>query len=210
MANQLHTSVLHSWQGEDDPARLDTATINLQTDHLTAHGTSRTDSYAVSWALTTAEGWVTRRLTATVHGDGWSRHLQLERTDDGVWSSEVQTAGACDFPAPGIEDPAALAGALDCDLGLCPVTNSMPILRLNLLSTDNAPADETELTMAWVDVPSLRVVAGKQVYSQVRPPTDGRDAVVLYSSANRGFTAELTVDRDGVVVDYPGLAKRIR
>lgn len=210
MDNPLHTSVLHSWRGEDDPTRLDNATINLEANHLTAHGTSRTDNYALSWSLTTAEGWVTSRLTATVHGHGFSRHLELERTDDGVWSSTVQSAGECGLPEPGIEDAAALAEALDCDLGLCPVTNTMPMLRLNLLSETGAPADETALTIAWVEVPSLRVLANRQVYSQVSPSRDGEPATVLYSSASRGFTAELVVDRDGVVVDYPGLAKRIR
>ena len=210
MANPSHTSLQHSWQGEDDPDRLDTATINLETDRLTAHGTSRTADYAVSWALATTSGWVTQRLTVTVHGQGWSRHLELVRSDDGHWSSETQTSGTIDLPEPGIADPDELAAALDCDLGLCPVTNTMPILRLNLVSDDVAPVDETELTMAWVEVPSLRVIPSTQVYSHVRSARPDSPALVLYSSGNRGFTAELTVDADGVVVDYPGLARRIR
>lgn len=209
MGNQLHTSLLHSWQGVDDPARLDTATINLESDHLTAHGTSRTDSYAVSWALTTVEGWVTRRLTVTVHGNGWSRHLELERADDGAWSSEAQSSGESGLPEPGLADASLLAGALDCDLGLCPVTNTMPVLRLGLHSPELAPADETEMAMAWVEVPSLRVVPSRQVYSQVRAASAERDGVVLFSSDSRGFTAEISVDPDGIVTDYPGLATRI-
>ena len=209
MANPTHTSLQHSWQGEDDPARIDTATINLETDRLTAHGTSRTADYAVSWALATTLGWVTQRLTVTVHGQGWSRHLELTRSDDGVWSSETLSSGDTDLPKPGIADPEGMAGALDCDLGLCPVTNTMPILRLNLVSGDGAPVDETALTMAWVEVPSLRVIPSEQVYSQVRSAREGAPAMVLYSSGNGGFTAELTVDDDGVVVDYPGLARRI-
>jgi uncharacterized protein len=210
MENQLHTSLLHSWQGIDDPARLDSATINLEPGRLSAHGTSRTDSYALSWALTTTEGWVTRRLTATVHGHGWSRHLELERDDDGVWTSRSHSAGECDLPAPGIEDTALLTGALDCDLGLCPVSNTMPILRLNLHSEELAPVDETSMTMAWVEVPSLRVLPSGQMYSQLRAADPDRNGVVLFSSDNHGFTAELQIDREGIVVEYPGLATRIR
>ena len=210
MANPAHTSLQHSWQGEDDPDRLDTATINLETDRLTAHGTSRTADYAVSWALATTSGWVTQRLTVTVHGQGWSRHLVLARSEEGEWSSDSHSSGDTSLPEPGIADPKALAAALDCDLGLCPVTNTMPILRLNLLSGDAAPVDETELTMAWVEMPSLRVVPVRQVYSHVRSAREDGPAMVLYSSGNGGFTAELTVDDDGVVVDYPGLAMRIR
>ena len=210
MANPPHTSLQHSWQGDDDPDRLDTATINLETGRLTAHGTSRTADYAVSWALATKPGWVTQRLTVTVHGQGWSRHLALVRSDDGTWSSATHSSGDTRLPAPGITDPDGLAGALDCDLGLCPVTNTMPILRLNLVSGAAAPVDETALTMAWVEVPSLRVVPITQVYSHVRAARGDSPAMVLYSSGNGGFTAELTVDDDGVVIDYPGLAKRIR
>lgn len=210
MGNQLHTSLLHTWQGIDDPGRLDSATINLEPGRLSAHGTSRTDSYALSWALTTTDGWVTRRLTATAHGHGWSRHLELERHDDGGWSSTSSSSGECDLPAPGIEDAALLAGALDCDLGLCPVTNTMPILRLNLHSEELAPADETSMVMAWVEVPSLRVMRSGQMYSQLRAANSDHNGVVLFSSDNHGFTAELQVDQEGIVVDYPGLATRIR
>ncbi|MHA7154011.1 putative glycolipid-binding domain-containing protein [Arthrobacter sp. TMN-50] len=209
MAHPLHTSLQHSWQGEDDPGRLDTATINLEADRLTAHGTSRTADYAVSWALATASDWVSHRLTVTVHGQGWSRHLELVRSDEGVWSSETLSSGDADLPEPGISDPVGLAGALDCDLGLCPVTNTMPILRLNLVSGDGAPVDETELTMAWVEVPSLRVIPSTQVYRLVRTAREDSPAIVLYSSGNGGLTTELTVDDDGVVLDYPGLARRI-
>ncbi|WP_323959207.1 hypothetical protein GC088_11795 [Arthrobacter sp. JZ12] len=209
MGNQLHTSLLHSWQGVDDPARLDSATINLEPGRLSAHGTSRTDSYAMSWALTTSDGWVTRRLTATVHGHGWSRHIELERSDDGAWSCTAQSSGECDLPAPGIDDPAQLAGALDCDLSLCPVTNTMPIQRLNLHAEELAPADETSVLVAWVEVPSLRVLPSRQMYSQLRPVGADRHGVVLFSSDSHGFTSELQVDREGIVIDYPGLATRI-
>ncbi len=34
--------------------------------------------------------------------------------------------------------PMTIASALDCDLGLCPATNTMPIRRLGLLDADVA------------------------------------------------------------------------
>ncbi|MCQ1999577.1 putative glycolipid-binding domain-containing protein [Arthrobacter zhaoxinii] len=197
------------WQGQDDPDRTDTAVVSFRDRELAAAGTSITSEYRASWTLSTTPGWVTRRLTVEVKGKGWSRSLQLERSTQGRWSAETTTSGLTDLPAPGIADPRSLDEAQDCDLGLCPLTNTMPILRLDLLN-DSAPPDETELTMAWVEMPSLRVLPGKQVYSQVRAySADPGHAVVLYSSANRGFTAELTVDADGTVIDYPGLATRL-
>ncbi|OCI31939.1 putative glycolipid-binding domain-containing protein [Oerskovia enterophila] len=199
-----------SWVGEDDPDRVDTAVLSLGADRFECLGTSRGPTYVTAWSLTTGPHWVTRRLEVTVRGQGWSRDLQLERAGSGEWGAEVSHSGAApvDLGTPGIEAPSSLAGALDCDLALCPVTNSMPILRLGLLGA-RAPVTPTSLTMAWVEVPSLRVVRSEQVYAASSPydPTVGR-GVVTYTSATRDVTADLTVDADGLVIDYPHLARR--
>ncbi|UZX05647.1 putative glycolipid-binding domain-containing protein [Arthrobacter sp. CDRTa11] len=212
----------YAWQGEDDPGRLDTATVIFGPDRLQAHGTSRTDWYALSWVLETGDDWVTRRLAATVHGHGWSRQLELELSDDGAWSSRASASGSgasggvrseegglavAAMPPPGIDNPDELRDALDCDLGLCPMTNTMPILRLNLLGQgmrgQGASEGETMLTMAWVEVPSLRVFPSRQRYSSSLASV----GTVRFSSESRDFTAELTTDQHGVVTLYPGLAR---
>ncbi|NDO91060.1 putative glycolipid-binding domain-containing protein [Cellulosimicrobium composti] len=201
-----------AWTGwDDDPDRLEAATVVVRGDRLAALGTSRATTYATSWALRTGPGWVTEHLDVSVHGVGWSRHLDLVRTPDGAWSADVRESGTApsDLAPPGIDDPAALDGALDCDVALCPVTNTMPILRLGLLG-DAPAARETELVMAWVELPSLRVLRSDQRYAARSPldPATGR-GVVTYTSATRDVTADLTVDADGIVVDYPELARRL-
>ncbi|MCC3278042.1 putative glycolipid-binding domain-containing protein [Arthrobacter sp. zg-Y40] len=197
------------WQGLDDPERTDTAVVSFRERELAAAGTSVTPGYTVTWTLSTIPGWVTRHLSVRVKGNGWARTLLLERSTEGRWTAETTASGNTGLPAPGLDDPRSLDEAQDADLGLCPLTNTMPILRLDLLN-GSAPPDETQLTMAWVEIPSLRVLPSRQVYSQVRPysPESGR-AVVLYSSDTGGFTAELEVDADGAVLDYPGLAARL-
>lgn len=193
----------YAWQGEDDPDRLDTATIIFGPGRLSAHGTSRTHSYALSWALETGDNWITKSLAATVHGHGWSRQLELERSEDGVWTSRAEASGEAALPPPGIFTPTAdLRDALDCDLGLCPMTNTMPIRRLNLPAAA-ASGEETELTMAWVDVPCLRVFPSRQRYGSLR----AAGHIVRFSSEDGNFTAELTTDQHGVVTRYPGLAR---
>ncbi|KAD4060236.1 hypothetical protein GD627_04055 [Arthrobacter yangruifuii] len=197
------------WQGLDDPDRTDTAVVSFRDRELAAAGTSVAPGYRASWTLSTIPGWVTRRLIVEVEGEGWSRRLLLERSTEGRWNAETTTSGMTDLPDPGIADPRSLDEAQDCDLGLCPLTYTMPILRLDLLN-DSAPPDETQLAVAWVEMPSLRVLPGTQVYSQVRAySADAGHALVLHSSANRGFTAELTVDADGTLINYPGLATRL-
>ena len=209
------TTRLLAWRGVDDPERLDTATVRELGDAIEAVGTSRTARYVLAFRLTTGPRWITRRVEVRVTGFGWSRRLDLERADDGTWSSESALEGDADFPGtglpgtslpgPGLADPGAVADALDCDLGLCPLTNVMPIRRLGL---GDAPTDETELVMAWVDVPSLEVVRSVQRYTGLAPSDGARR--VRYESERRDFRGDLTIDEHGYVIDYPQLARALR
>lgn len=192
-----------SWVGADDPARRDSADV-LFDDGLRAFGRQVTDDYAAAWTVDARDGWVTRTVAVAVQGRGWARTLVLSRdSDTGRWTSATHERGVppTSLPRPGIADADALDEALDCDLGLCPLTNTMPIRRLGV-QTDTAA--EHSLTMAWIDMPSLEVIAGPQIYT-------GIDADhVRYTSGTREFTADLTIDEDGIVIDYPQLAERTR
>lgn len=210
MDTSLQPAQAFHWRGVDDPGRADTAVVSFRSAELAAGGTSVCGEYSASWSLSTSKGWVTTGFRIAVQGNGWARSLELARSTEGLWSAETTVSGQADLPDPGISDPQALENAQDVDLGLCPLTNTMPILRLDLL-TAAAPDDDTALTMAWVEMPSLRVLPSRQVYSQVSAYDPERgNAVVLFSSTTSGFTAELTVDADGTVIDYPGLASRVR
>ena len=86
-----------------------------------------------------------------------------------------------------------LAGALDCDLALSPLTNFMPIKR-----DAGGPAD---YVMAWVSVPDLqRAPLGTALRAARRGPR---------ALLSPGFSADLELDDDGFVARYPGLAERV-
>jgi hypothetical protein len=112
--------------------------------------------------------------------------LDLRRSPDGTWT------------ANGTER-AELEGALDCDLGLSPLTNSMPVLRHGLLRGTAS----VELLLAWVSVPDLAVHASRQRYTGIG------DGIVRFDSLDDAFTAQIAFDEDGLVVDYPGIARRL-
>ena len=175
--------------------------MRLTESGMQAFGSAVASDYALSWHLDASDGWVTRELSVAVEAFEWSRSLVLRRSADGVWSSQTNSVGYSGLPEAGLVDPGTLSGALDCDLGLCPATNTMPIRRLGLLAGDVSP---TPLVMAWVEVPSLRVLRSDQVYAS--SPRPGR---VQYRSFSRDFEAELLVDQDGVVIEYPTLARRV-
>ena len=187
------------WQGIDDPSRVDRVNVAVTGQGMYAFGTATSDGFATAWRLDVDPGWTTRRLEIASRGVDWSRNLILERDIDGGWTSHADATGSADLPPPGLARPGTVKGAQDCDLGLCPLTNTMPIRRLGLLERDIA---ETTLTTAWIEVPSLRVVRSDQVYASAG---HGR---VRFRTADGAFRAVLDVDHDGIVRNYPELAVR--
>jgi uncharacterized protein len=176
-----------------DPFGVEFAEIELHPRSLRARGVaigSEPAPYRLDYELETADDWITRHLTVTRQMDGSRRTLELWR-DDG-WTAR--------FDGEETALPLSFDRALDCDLGLSPVTNLMPILRHGLLEG----AGPVELTTAWVSVPDLGVQPDEQRYSFVR------EGVVLFEAVDGSFSAELTLDGDGIVVDYPGIARRLR
>ena len=139
------------------------AEVTLEPDRLSARGVAIGGdpmAYRLDYGLETGPGFVTTLLDVSSRGAGWSRRLVLRRDDAGAWTVDAETEGNPELPAAG-GDATALAGALDCDLGLSPVTNLMPIMRHNLLATEG----QVELTMAWVSVPGLAVEPDGQRYT---------------------------------------------
>ncbi|HEX5993891.1 MAG TPA: putative glycolipid-binding domain-containing protein [Jiangellales bacterium] len=87
---------------------------------------------------------------------------------------------------------ADLAGCRDVDIALTPLTNTIPIRRLSIDVGESA-----EIDVVYIDPgPPLDVRPQRQRYTRT---SDG------YRYASGSFQADLAVDADGIVVDYPGL-----
>jgi uncharacterized protein len=190
---------------KDDPFGVEFAELDIGERHMTANGVAigtRPVPYRLDYELVTATGFVTTSLRAISRGETWRRELDLRRDADGVWSVAAHSDGDLDLPPAG-GDVAGLVGALDCDLGLSPVTNMMPILRHGLLHGGGP----IECTMAWVAVPELTVHPDGQRYHHVTTAADHH--VIRFEAIDGTFAADITVDADAVVVDYPGIAHRM-
>lgn len=194
----MHRSRTVLW-AKDDPYGSELADVTYSDGRLSCTGVAlgvegRRDTegepYRLEYQLETGADFVTTRLAVTIRGNGWTRSLDLRRTEWGAWSGE------------GV-DPDSLLGALDCDLALSPMTNTMPILRHRL----REPGASVEIVTAWVSVPELTVTPSRQRYSFRE--RRGDRAVVHFELADGSFEEDIVVDADGLVVDYPGVAWRV-
>ena len=141
----------------------------------------------VHYRLETDPSWRVRRLHLAILG---SEHaLHMERDGEGTWTVNRQAAPA-------------LAGCSDLDIEITPFTNTLPIRRASLVLGESA-----DFNVAYVPVPGLEVRAMEQRYTCLEPngPGGGR---YRYESPASGFTADLPVDADGLVIDYPETFRR--
>jgi hypothetical protein len=193
------------WAKEEPFPGSELADATIGEDRLSAKGTAigaNPVPYRLEYELETAEGFVTTRLWVRTEGKGWRRELDLRRLSSGDWVWKAGSEGDPGFSSLG-GSRADTEGALDCDLGLSPLTNSMPVLR-HRLHHGGGPVD---FLMAWVSVPDLAVHPSRQRYTFLRREDDAR--VVRYESRGGDFMSDLRFDDDGLVIDYPKLARRI-
>ena len=92
-----------------------------------------------------------------------------------------------------------LDGCVDIDIWPTPFTNSFPVRREPL-----EVGERRQFRMAWVFAPDLTVRPQPQAYTRLA------DRLYLFESLDGGgFKARLPLDEDGIVLDYPGLFRRV-
>ncbi len=139
--------------------------------------------FGLSYRLKLDALWRTREaLLRTTSG----HVLHLESDGHGHWRENGK-------------DQPALQGCLDIDIQATPLTNTLPVRRLDLET-----GESMEIRLCYISMPDLIVSAASQRYTAL-------DAGSLYrfESLEDGFTADLPVDQDGFVLDYPGLFRRL-
>jgi len=148
-------------------------------------GAAEGQHFAVRYQIRCDGSW--RLEHACIQIVGEQRILDLVSNARGKWSD------ASGNPLP------ALDGAIDIDLSVSPFTNTLPIRRLQL-----AKGASAEIRAAYVHFPDLAMVSDPQRYTCLEPLRCYR-----YESLDSDFVREIEVDRDGLVITYPGLFKRL-
>lgn len=94
-----------------------------------------------------------------------------------------------------------LEGCEYVDVSETPFTNTLPIRRLGL-----SPGESADILAAYFDGLELQPWPEPQRYTCLEKGDSG--GLYRFLSLDGGFTADLPVDHDGLVLDYPGLFRR--
>ncbi|MFO7274764.1 MAG: putative glycolipid-binding domain-containing protein [Bacillota bacterium] len=179
MERSLRWSAIGSAETEELVLRTEAGGIVAES---VVKGMSADRPLRVAYRLELDPAWQVLRV-AVQAGD---RELRLRRDPDGTWHDG---RGA---PLPD------LAGCIDVDISVTPFTNTLPIRRLQL-----APGQSAEIRVAYIQVPELLVRPVRQRYTNTG---GGR---YRYEALETGFTTLLSVDDDGLVLEYPGCFRRV-
>lgn len=152
----------------------------------TTTATEDGESWIVSYVIHLDESWLTRSARITSHSGGATVVATIEADGAGNWQVD------------GVAAP-HLRGCLDLDLEASAMTNTFPVhrLRLPVGQTVSAPA-------AYVRAVGLSTGRLAQTY------TRASEGHYDYAAPEFDFACRLSYDQHGLIVDYPGIAVRVR
>jgi len=138
----------------------------------------------IRYRISLDEAWRTQAAWATLREGPDRRRIELFVRDHTDWFVN----GA---------EQANLRGCIDLDLEATPATNTIPIRRLDL-----KVGEARAIRVAWIRFPELRVEPVDQRYAR------GALRRYRFENVDSGYTTELKVDEEGLVLEYPGLWTR--
>lgn len=175
------------WQGLLTPSLercvLSTAGDGFELSGLILQAQKETP-YVARYSIQLDRTWETRKLELELELENGSRRtLLLNRDAAGHWNRDGNRL-------PGFDD------CIDIDLEWSPSTNTLPIRRLHL------PVGQTmALAATWIRFPSLEIERLEQSYERL--------STNRYRYRSGHFMADLTLDPDGLVVQYGAYWKAV-
>ena len=179
-----------AWDGRGlEHLRLTVETGGVRADSLIIAVDDDGRPFRARYAVECDAGWTVRRARLEVLEEP-VRVMEVRADGRGRWSE----AGGGSLP---------LDGCVDIDIYPSPFTNTLPIRRL----TDAVVGRPVAIQVAWVLLPALTIEVNRQEYTLLERGEAG--ARWRFRGVDSDFTAELEVDARGLVLDYPGIARRI-
>jgi uncharacterized protein len=148
-------------------------------------GTTDDGIFAVRYRIVCDPWWRVRKVE--IARIGCDRPVELASDGVGNWVDGSSTA------LPELER------ATDIDISATPFTNTIPIRRLDLQTGQSG-----EILAVYIKVPMLSITTDRQRYICLE-----RGRLYRYEAVDGGFTRDIEVDGEGMVVTYPGLFRRL-
>lgn len=180
-----------TWRAYSEP-RMESARVQISGDRVRAAGRivgGQSDShpaFSASYDLVTDENGVIERVTLRTTLKSGVKHTALTRDEEGFWS--VITGNS--------QVRSLFGGAIDLDLCLSPFFSTLTTRRLRR----EGVSGEVEVPVLEVNLFDLTLAEATHVYR-----IEGDEISVSTADG----TVNVTVDSDGIVIDYPGLAERV-
>lgn len=147
-------------------------------------GITGSEQFAARYRLSCNQDWAVRRIKIEIIGR--EDILEFKSNGSGEWKDRN------DNPQPQFQ------GAIDIDISATPFTNSLPVNRLKLNFNKSQ-----DLLVVYINLPDLNVNIDRQRYTCLET---GR--LYKFESLDLDFSQILEMDRDGLVLSYPGLFRR--
>ncbi|AFJ33261.1 MULTISPECIES: putative glycolipid-binding domain-containing protein [Mycobacterium] len=182
-----------TWRAQD-VSRMESVRLQVSGKRIKANGrivaaaTEANPAFGAYYDLLTDETGATKRLGMTVTLAERERVFSFARDEENMWLVTDHQG----------EHRAAYNGALDVDVEFSPFFNALPIRRLGL----HEQAASVTLPVVYVNVPEMSIIADTVSYSSA----GSRGEIKVHTPI---ADTTVSVDDEGFIVDYPGLAERI-
>ena len=190
---QMKTNnVMAFWRPWTDPG-LEHLRITYADESTVAEGTIvrvfGSVGYHATYRVTADAAWKFRGVNLIVSTDH-DRHLSMTTDGEGHWQDELGN------------ELSHLEGCFEIDISATPFTNTLAISRLQLRVGESA-----DLSVVYIRLPELTVEAVSQRYTALERGKER--STYRYDGLFRKFTADLPVDRNLLVLDYPETFRRV-
>jgi uncharacterized protein len=180
------------WEHREARSGFEVAYFRRLAEGWAVDGTTAAVEDGQTWVVTYRIGldaaWAARRAQITARSVAGLRETVLEADGAGRWLID----GA---PAPHLD------GCLDVDLESSAMTNTMPVHRLGLM-----PGGQAGAPAAYVRARDLGVDRLEQSYRRIAD--DAGHQRYEYAAPAFGFSGRLVYDESGLILYYPGIARR--
>lgn len=180
------------WLHREARSGFEVAYFRGQEDGWAVDGTTAavedTQTWIVTYSIRLDVGWATRSARIMARTAAGLRETLLEVDQTGRWLVDGD-------PAPHLD------GCRDVDLESSAMTNALPVHRLGL-----AAGRQADAPAAYVRALDLSVDRLEQTYRRIAD--EGARQRYEYAAPAFDFTSCLVYDESGLVLDYPGVARR--